>query len=144
MSKLDDVSWHLGGGEFPADIPEENSATHIGLFVAWAINKGLWRALPGIDWSTHAEMVRNRTITGRNFVLTQCDGKLLSEMLNDEGASFAQTYYPHTYLGDFRRTLASSLASDYLVQDTWDNYDRMAAVIDSRFEKSKEKRWWKL
>jgi hypothetical protein len=144
MSKLDDVSWHLGNDQFPPDAPEENAATHIGMFVAWAIGKDLWGTLPGVDWSEAVRMVKDRKTTGRTFLLEQCDGKLLSEMMTPEGASFAKDYYPRTYLKDFQRILAKGLASDYLVKDDWNTFDCIAAEINARYEKAKRKPWWKL
>ena len=147
MAKLDDASWHLGGDEFPEDAPDENASTHIGMFMAWAIHNDLWGQVPGSDWSEPVALVRNRTITGRIFVLKQCDGKLFSEMLNAKGAPFAENYYPR-YLGDFQRALTVGLKSDYFVPDTWDNYDRMAKVLTAKYKKplplTKEKPWWKI
>lgn len=37
--KHDDYTWHLEG-DFPADLPSEAAATHIGMFLAWAIHAG--------------------------------------------------------------------------------------------------------
>ena len=34
--KYDDASWHFGG-DYPEDLPDENGATHIGMFLAWCI-----------------------------------------------------------------------------------------------------------
>jgi hypothetical protein len=65
-------------------------------------------------------------------------------MMTQEGASFAEYYYPKTYLKDFQRILAKGLASDYLVTDDWDAFDRIAAEISVRYEKAKRKPWWKL
>ncbi|MBK7464233.1 MAG: hypothetical protein IPP59_16335 [Betaproteobacteria bacterium] len=143
MAKLDDASWHLGSDEFPEDTPEENAATHIGMFVAWAIHNDLWGQFPGVDWSSPVVQVRNREITGRMFVLDQCDGKLLSEMLNEKGAPFAEWYYDR-YLKDFQRTLAKSLGSDYFVQDTWENYERIAGVLTEQYKNPQPvtKPWW--
>ncbi len=144
MAKLDDVSWHLGSDEFPDGMPEENAATHIGMFVAWAINNDLWGQFPGVDWSGPVQQVRNREITGRTFVLEQCDGKLFSEMLNQRGAPFAEWYYDR-YLKDFQRTLSKGLKSDYLVPDTWENYERMAGVLTAQYKNPQltAKPWWK-
>jgi len=44
----------------------------------------------------------------------------------------------------YQRTLIPDLESDYLVADSWENYDRMATVIDQRYAKEKDKHWWKL
>lgn len=142
MSKLDDMNWHLGGGEFPPDLPEENAATHIGFFVAWAINTGLWGASKSTDESHAVQRVRDRIITGRTFLIEQCDGRLFPERLNKEGCAFAQRYYEREYFKDYRRTLIVDLDSDYFVEDNWGNYDRIAEVIDGRYTKEKEKPWW--
>ena len=143
MAKLDDASWHLGGDEYPSDVPDSNATTHIGMFVAWAIMNDCWDNAQDDDWSVGVEQVRNRSITGGCFVLEQCDGKLFSGMLNEKGLSFAESYYPRTYIKDFQRTLSTGLASDYLVEDTWENYDRMAKIIDDRYAEFRQKPWWK-
>ena len=49
---------------------------------------------------------------------------------------------------DFQTMLAVGLPTDYHVEDTWTNYDRLAARITDRFndsiETSKSKPWWKV
>lgn len=144
MAKLDDASWHLGGDDYPSGVPDSNAATHIGMFVAWAINNDCWGNVQGVDWSAGVQRVKGRSITGGRFVLELCEGKLFSEMLNEKGLSFAETYYPRTYLKDFQRTLSTGLASDYLVEDSWENYDRIAKVIGDRYAKFTQKPWWRL
>jgi hypothetical protein len=143
MKKLDDASWHLDSDEFSPGLPEENAATHIGFFVAWAIHKGLWGELPGTDWTAAVHRVRERTITGRTFVLEECDGKLFPSMFTDEGRAFANHYYTRTYIKDYYNTLVVSLASGYLVADTWENHERIAEVIEQRYAKAKARPWWK-
>jgi hypothetical protein len=144
MPKLDDVSWHLGGGEFPEDAPEENAATHIGFFVAWAINRGIWRVSPDPNESIAVQRVKDRIITGRTFLLEECDGKLFTGMLNKEGGIFAQKYYPRAYDKDYHSSLVVDLASDYLVVDSWHNYERIAEVIERRYAKEEQRAWWKI
>lgn len=121
---------------------EENAATHIGFFVAWAINKGLWGASQGTDEAGAIQRVRDRTITGRTFLIEQCDGKLFSGMLNQGGSAFAQKYYPRAYDKDYQRTLIVDLECDYLVEDSWNNYESIAEVIDQRYARETEKPWW--
>ena len=143
MKKLDDASWHLDNEEFRDGLPEENAATHIGFFVAWAINKGLWGASPGTDWTAAVQRVRERAITGRTFLLEECDGKLLPQMFTEEGCAFANKYYDRVYTKDYYDTLVVGLASGYMVADSWDNYERIAKVIDQRYAIAKARRWWK-
>lgn len=143
MPKLDDVNWHLNGGEFPPDLPEDNAATHIGIFVAWAIHRGLWGAPRNASEAIAIEAVRSRAITGRVFLMEQCDGKLFSGMLHEQGRIFAQKYYPRAYDKDYFRTLTQDLESDYLVADSWENYESVAKVLEQRFAEHNSKPWWK-
>lgn len=144
MAKLDDASWHLASDDFPPGLPEANAATHIGMFVAWAIHHDCWAEVPGVDWSAEVLRVRHRSITGCRFVMAQCDGKLFAHMFNTAGMAFAEAYYPRTYLRDYHRVLASGAGSEYRVEDSWENYERLAGVIDERYARFKQKPWWKL
>lgn len=143
MPKLDDMNWHLDGDEFRSDLPEENAATHIGFFVAWAINNELWGTSLHPDETLAIQRLRDRAISGRTFLIEYCDGKLFSGMLNKEGSSFALKYYPHTYDRDYREALIVDSESEYLVEDSWDNYDLIAMVIDQRYGSHKKQPWWR-
>jgi hypothetical protein len=142
MSKLDDAAWHQNGDSFPEGVPEENAATHIGCFVAWAIGRDLWGRFLPAKAGPAIEAVAQGRLSGRSFVLQECDGKLLGEMLNEEGAAFAEKYYP-TYIKDYQQVLAKGLSSDYLVDDNDANQHRIAAVLDQRFAHWKRGPWWK-
>ena len=52
MTQFDVVSYHTGAADCPKDAPEENGATHIGMFAAWAIRKG-----PFVDADAPADAV---------------------------------------------------------------------------------------
>ena len=142
MSKLDDVSWHLNGDSFPEGLPEENAATHIGCFVAWAIKRGLWGGSLSDMSSPAIEAVAQDRLSGRSFLLQECDGKLLSEMLKPEGAAFAEEGYA-SYIKDYKQLLARGLSSDYLVEDNAANQHKVDALLDQRFEHWKLRPWWK-
>ena len=125
MSKLDDASWH-------------DTATHIGLFVAWIILHDLWKGEASQGPAT--TKVRRRSMTGGQFLLQQCDGKLTSDDLTAAGADFAEHYYPKQYMKDYRRLLVGKQPTDYAVADSWENYDRFAEAIDKRWRKHQAKR----
>lgn len=127
---FDDVSYRNGAADFPKDAPEENGATHIDMFVTWAIRKGLF---VDADASPDAvEAVRQGTLSGRDFLLQHCDGKLTSESFSPEGDAFATEHYDG-YLNDFERLLCAGLKSDYLVEDRAANYEIMARALDQRW-----------
>ena len=49
------------------------------------------------------------------------------------------------YFSDYEEVLGRGLPSMYHVADTWENYDKIAPVISSRFSKWRQRRdtkWW--
>lgn len=146
MPKLDDVSWHAGGDGFPPGLPEENGATHIGFFATWLIRNGHWIDFLGTNGMSAVEAVRTGQMSARTFVIQECDGKLLTEMMSAEIAPFAEAYYNKRYLPDYHKALGGGHSSDYLIADTETNYTTMAAVIDQRYSawrKGPSRPWWK-
>ena len=131
MGKLDDASFHIGADDFPDDAPEENGATHIGMFLTWAIRKGLF-ASPNVPTEA-VEAVRIGKLSGRDFVLEHYYGRLFSEVFSPAGAAFATHHY-EAYLADFGGVLGKGLKSEYLVEDSQANYEIVARLLDQRWE----------
>jgi hypothetical protein len=102
MAKLDDVSWHAGGDYFPPGLPDENGATHIGFFVTWTIRNDQWSNFLGPAAAAGIEAVRSGQLSGREFLLRQCDGKLLTEMLKPQFIPFAEPYYRRKFTRDYQ------------------------------------------
>jgi hypothetical protein len=85
-------------------------------------------------------------MSGRKLLFDECDGKLLTEMLKAEAIPFAEPYYQKQFTKDFQTTLAAGLASDYLVEDTEENYEKLCTVIDSRYDAWRHRAsrpWWR-
>jgi len=85
-------------------------------------------------------------MTGRDFLFQQCDEKFWDDDLNDEGNEFTSWYYSENdegrpdYLTDYA-TLFEAQAPHgnvYYVEDTWENFDKIAAAIDQRFAEWKQ------
>jgi hypothetical protein len=47
------------------------------------------------------ESVRKREITGAQFLMQQCEEKLIDEDLSEQGSAFAQAYYEQKYFADY-------------------------------------------
>jgi len=142
--KYDRDEWH-SGGEYPPDLPPENGGTHVGMFLAWAIINGLAGEHHRRHSKTDLDAVVARQMTGRDFLRRCCDGKFADVDLNDEGNAFALDYYGKPggsgeYFDDYADVLAEDLPSFYHVEDTWENYDAIAAVIDEEFAAWREER----
>lgn len=146
---IDRIDWH-SGGDFPDDMPEENGGTHIGMYLAWIINNDLHGEVHrGAGSSEAVRKLKRREITGLDFLVEQCDTKFWEADLNDEGKAFTDHYYSNDqtakYVDDYAETLAKGLPTVYHVQNTWENYDKLAKVIDKRYKEWRSmgrKKWW--
>jgi hypothetical protein len=132
--KYDDADYHYGDEVFAEkNLPLENGGTHIGFFLAWVLlNRMESDSLVEVAGEA-IEKVRKREMTGREFLFEYCDEKLMANDLGPTANNFAEAYYDR-YLEEIDSTLGSSDKSVYEIEDTWTNYDVMAAVISKRFE----------
>jgi hypothetical protein len=137
---IDKMNWHYGG-DFPENLPTENGGTHIGMYLAWVINNELIGEMHVKESSASIESVKTRRMTGRDFLINECAGKFSKDDLNDEGLKFTRYYYGDDdmkdYIIDYLNVLAPDLESVYHVEDTWENYDKISNVMDSRFREWK-------
>lgn len=132
--KYDDASWHYGGN-YPTDLPEQAGATHIAMFVAWALHHGFAGEVHHEDFADELEALIARRLTPRAHFLLVCDEKFSDQDLNDEGNAFAQHYYQgdnSIYYQDLD-ALFSHLPSIYHMPDTWKTFETIRARIDKRF-----------
>lgn len=132
--KYDDASWHYGG-DFPKGLPNENGATHIGMFLSWIIERDLVSDELREDAAAELARVKRRKMTGAQFLLAVCDEKLSSNDLSPEGNRFAKAYFMKEYLEDYADLFEPKLSSLYELADTWKNYDRLRPILEQRFAK---------
>ena len=116
----------------------ENSAgaTHIGMFLAWAMLRGL--ASPELLASEECEQIKARATTGCEVVVDLCDCKLFDSDLSPLGNAFASWYYDSQFFADYGDVFGVTDASTdefCSVADTWANFDKLAPVLDRRFAK---------
>jgi hypothetical protein len=145
MDTFDRAEWHSGEPRYPRDLPPEAAGTHLGLFLAWAILRQ--RVAPGLN-AEALLAVRRRVRPGRDFLFAECDGALRAAELTEEAAAFARDWFQDGrgniradgYLLDYEKELAGTLPDLYRVADTWPNCDRMAKLLDRRFEQWQRKR----
>jgi len=149
MAKYDDASWHYGG-DYPKELPNENAATHIGMFLAWCINNDLISDELKEDAEEEIDDVKSRKMTGSEFLIKVCDEKFIDDDLNEIGNEFANDYYNDdkskfakkfsNYVNDYCNVFDEKAEKDgfeyetlYHIEDTWENYDLIAEELDKRF-----------
>lgn len=149
MAKYDDASWHYGG-DYPENLTNENAATHIGMFLTWCIENNLIADELRDDAKQEIEQVKNRKLSGAEFLIHICDEKLSDADLSDLGNKFAKDYYEdetdfaeqyNSFADDYADVFdeqaeakGSEYESFYHVENTFENYELIKAVIDRRFQ----------
>lgn len=130
--KYDDAEFYFLN--FTTDLPNEAGAIPMGMFVAWTIERNLCAEDHGDE--DDVRPVRERRMTGAQYVIEVLDGKLLDSDLNDEGNAFAGWYYGERYLADYCAVFGVDDRTDgaFTVPDTWESYAAIAAVLDRRYE----------
>jgi hypothetical protein len=128
-NKYDDWGWHIGG-VYPADQPEVNGFTHIGMYLVWIIKHDLQN--PELLDHDIVDGVLAGTTTA-NDLADVIDGKLVAEEMSPEGIGFSNWYYTDDagYLSDWADTFSDRPA--YTVADTPATYATIERVIDRRY-----------
>lgn len=151
--KYDDASWHYAGN-YPKNLPKENAATHIGMFLTWMIDNDMVSQMLLDDFSADLIKVKEGHLTGAEFLMNNCDEKFTDEDLNDEGNAFARDYYEQNtqfskvcsnYFIDYWRLFEYialqnnfKYESIYHVENSWENYEELRLGIDRRYEEWKQ------
>ena len=130
----DDATWHHGD-DWPRDLPEDASATHSGMYLAWALFAGLGGDHHLVDSPDEFAQLQARKLTPGAYLLMACDGRFTDDDLNAEGNAFTKAYFQQsgaTFFVDYREYLAKGLPSEYHVADSWSSFDKLAPVLDRR------------
>jgi hypothetical protein len=119
----DKAGWHEDSA-LRAGQPVENAFAHIGLYLAWAIRRGLHD--PAMFDPEHVALVQRGAMTGSDLE-SHVDGVLAADMLSAEGRAFTGARY-QAYLDAYAVVFADW--SDYAVVDDAKSYALIAPVID--------------
>jgi len=140
---VDDINQHLvAAGEF------DRAALIPGMYLAWCARLNL---LDRSFAEQHAQSILRLHYNDGSCIemlVTACGGTLKYSQLNKQGAVFTRGYYAD-YLANWRATFGDDI---YGVQDSWENYGKIAAVLTKalhaggkRGEQTRRKTWrfWK-
>ncbi len=121
-------------GNFPESLPIEQAYVHIGIYLGWIIENGLFSDF--FEDEAEVQMFRFKRRELSPTILSELwDGYLGYEFFNKEGNMFTYYYYGGgIYKRDYEKILAQQLPSIYHVNDSWDNYELMTAKITERYE----------
>ena len=137
--KYDDASWHYAGEGFPASSPEEYGAVHIGLFLKWCFQQGWAGDIHTLDPVSAGDVqaVISGAMTGTEFFLKHCDGKLTDEDFTDKGNAFAAARYDR-YLEDYGNYFTNLM---YSVEERQVPFDELSRMIRKRYRGFATPKW---
>ncbi len=129
--KYDDASWHQEG-DSSESLPEESCATHMGMYLGWVIHRGLVGSKHKKEAAEQIEAVRQQEMTGVQFIVCVCDGKLSDEDLGETAQRFTASYYQTSYFENYI-ALFPNASTFYQVDDSSQSYRAVEAMLDRKF-----------
>lgn len=135
----DKAKWHYND-DYPKTLLPFQAYVHTGMFVTWLIINNLLFYKIADEYQESIHLVKQGKMSGARFFEKHLDGSLSSNDLSEEGNAFARQYLnkdDNVYLTDYIDCLAGSLPSEYHVQDSLENYKKIATIIDERYYKFK-------
>ena len=84
MSRVyDDYQEHRS--RLPGDVPRKAGATHIGIFFAWCVERGLTSDIHERSRPQEFARLQRRFYSGRDYLLQYMDGRLTEDHLGNAG-----------------------------------------------------------
>ncbi|STZ77011.1 DUF7832 domain-containing protein [Bergeriella denitrificans] len=130
--------------DYPADLPPENAATHIGMYWQWAAAQGLANPV----WAQAEESAADFAamcagqLSGAQFLLRHMDGALMPDDFTEQGQRFTAFYYDDeeegygAFMEDYITALDTpALGGLYHAADTPENAALLAPVFQAAYER---------
>ena len=133
--KFDDASWHHDG-DWPEGLDRTHAFTHTGMFLAWLVLNGLAAREFLKEVAREVSSLKSRQITPGRF-FEAMDGKFVDDMVGREVLPFVEYYFESgkwPYMDDYHEIVAEGLPTLYHVQDSWENYDKIAPRISESYD----------
>lgn len=121
-------------GNFPESLPIEQAYVHIGMYLGWSIEMGLYSDFFEDEASNQIFRFKRREISCT--ILSEIwDGYLGYELFSQAGNFFTFYYYAGgLYQKDYEEVLAKGLPTIYHVDDVWENYDALKSRLNIRLK----------
>lgn len=121
-------------GNFPESLPIEQAYVHIGMYLGWVIEKGLYSEFFEDEAAVQIIRFKRRDISC-TILSEMWDGYLGHELFEKSGNMFTYYYYGGgIYRKDYQDVLAGNLPSIYHVTDSWANFALLSEKINQRYE----------
>lgn len=107
------------------------AANHIGMFLWWIIDRGFEGE--NLD-AGECDMVRNGQMTGTEFFMRYCDGKLWDDDIREDVLPFVNEYFNGAYLNDYCSCCIDETEKPlYEVISDKADYEKLREKIDTAY-----------
>jgi hypothetical protein len=137
QDKVYDLAKNHFLGDFPSSLPIEKAYLHIGIYMGWVIENGLFSEYFEDEASTEIYRFSRREI-GCIILAEIWNGALSHELFNDQTNLFTFYYYAGgIFKKDYTEVLVKSHKTIYHVEDTWENFDKISKRMSERYNEWK-------
>jgi nucleoid DNA-binding protein len=140
MQVYDQAKWHFEAEGFPHDVLPEQAYVHTGMYVGWILDNDLYSEELAESACDAIRLCKQRSITGADFYREVLYGTFTSDELSDEGDAFTAFYFnmlTGTYYPEYLNLMLKPGQNEYTCADTIENYEKLKAHIDERYEEFK-------
>lgn len=113
------------------------AADHIGLFLSWIIENGFEGEESDPEGT---ELVRKGEISGSEYLMEYCDGKLWKSDVREDILPFVENYYEEAYLSDYGEAVLTGDTQVYSVLSGKKEYESIKKLIDKAYKQYKSKK----
>ena len=111
------------------DMIWEYSAHHILIFLTWLIENEFLSDLYKDD-QYEIDMIKQKKMSGFEFLMNNLDGALLREDISKEVIGFVDSYYFHAFLKSYSDYMENALNKRVLgTVFSWDDYDKIKVEL---------------
>ena len=140
MAILDSSDWYQDEIEQENGGLSSNGATHIGMFLAWIIERKLYSEALESYAKKYLEDYQDSLITGREILESVLDGKLDDSILSKQIREFSKEYYSgQGYIKDYANLFGDSYDSIYAVTNNQKNTKIVMDLLDMRLTEWKQR-----
>ena len=119
----------------------EQAFVPAGLYFGWLLSNGYQSDLIEEIADYTLEEFSSRESTGPELFMTDWEGVLIGELMQDDPYRFTKLYYT---TGDYEKDLVEvfdlGTTSIYSIEDNWENFEKIKSKIDERYSTWRQER----
>lgn len=130
--KKQDIN-HRNISENEENIIWEYAGNHIAFFLTWIIKNGFCN--DELADEENINLLMDERISGTDFLINSCDGKLLRSYISNTIVDFVDIYYDNRYFDDYCLFIERDIKGVVLgTRFSWEIYHKFEAVIDNAYK----------